>query len=345
MFTFLLLAAGASAQEPDFVLVSPGSKPGDPLPRLFESPDFALVDQNNRPVTRRDLLGRPWVACFVFTHCAGPCPMMFGKMASMQQTVGAIDVRLVSFTVDPDRDTPEVLKAKGKELGVDDSRWWLLTGSKDAVYGVARGMLQPQPGVGDDPLLHSEHFLLFDDRGNCRGRYLVSRPEEMAKLEQDAKWLSEHATEVARKDDGKEFWAAVNATLNACSFTLLMFGLGFIRARKIKAHAISMSAAFLFSLAFLISYVRAYVLYGERTSGLPASTLRTAYLVLLLTHVLLAVTVLPMIIRVLYLASKRRFSEHKRLARPTFCIWVYVSLTGIIVYFMLYHLFPSMYHI
>src|SRR3954467_2164062 len=119
---------------------APTTRPGD-LPVLATLPSFKLVDQDGKPFTDEQLRGRPWVGCFVFTHCASACPMMFAKMASLQKAVGDADVKLVSFTVDPERDTPEVLKAKGAELGAEPGRWFLLTGEKDAIFGVARGML------------------------------------------------------------------------------------------------------------------------------------------------------------------------------------------------------------
>jgi cytochrome oxidase Cu insertion factor (SCO1/SenC/PrrC family) len=167
-------------------------KPGE-LPTLFDAPAFKLVDQNARDFTDRDLRGRAWIASFVFTHCAGPCPMMFQKMAGLQKTISDPHVHLVSFTVDPQRDTPEVLKAKAGELGADNFRWHFLTGEAKSVDAVARGMLQPRPGPQDSPLLHSTRFLLFDGQGRCRGIYDSTLDEEMSKLAEDAQKLAADA--------------------------------------------------------------------------------------------------------------------------------------------------------
>src|SRR5690349_4851665 len=90
------------------------------LPTLFDLPSFKLLDQDGHDYTDAQLRGKPFVASFVFTHCAGPCPMMFGKMKQMQTNVPNPNIRLVTFTVDPDRDTPAVLKEKAKQLGADE---------------------------------------------------------------------------------------------------------------------------------------------------------------------------------------------------------------------------------
>src|SRR4051812_13351016 len=160
--------------------------PDGALPVLFNAPAFKLLDQNDAAFTQEQLRGRPYVAAFVFTHCAGPCPMMFGKMARMQETIADKDVRLVTFTVDPERDTPAVLKQKLTDMSADEKRWVFLTGDKASVDAVARGMLQPKAQEGDSPLLHSENFLLFDGQGRCRGIYHSKDDAATEKLKGDA---------------------------------------------------------------------------------------------------------------------------------------------------------------
>ena len=191
MLLFLALSSAnrnrkqqASMQEQQKPQPSDASKP------LFELPKFKLLNQDGKEFTDDQLRGKPFVACFVFTHCAGPCPMMFGKMAKMQATVPNPNVKLVSFTVDPERDTPAVLKEKAKELGAEDGRWFFLTGDKDSVQKVLRDMLQPKPQEGDDPLMHDTHFYLFDKNGSCVARYSINDADEMAKLAKDADALA-----------------------------------------------------------------------------------------------------------------------------------------------------------
>src|SRR3954464_1051986 len=89
---------------------------------LADVPHFELVDQNGKAVTLETLAGKPWIADFVFTHCAGPCPMVTAKMGQLQAQTPPGGGRLVSFSVDPERDTPAVLKEYAAEFKADESR-------------------------------------------------------------------------------------------------------------------------------------------------------------------------------------------------------------------------------
>lgn len=105
---------------------------------LFNVPTFALTDQNNQPITDQTLRGKPWVAAFIFTTCAGPCPMMSANMVKLQKRVASPNLQLVSFTVDPKRDTPEVLKQYASNLGADESRWSFVTGTDQQMQSTLR---------------------------------------------------------------------------------------------------------------------------------------------------------------------------------------------------------------
>ncbi|HEX8914435.1 MAG TPA: DUF420 domain-containing protein, partial [Humisphaera sp.] len=140
----------------------------------------------------------------------------------------------------------------------------------------------------------------------------------------------------------KEMVAALNASLNGTSTVLLVAAFLFIKRRMVRAHAWAMIAALCSSAVFLVFYLYSYYAFGERSSGISPGPLRTAYLVLLASHVLLAVVMLPMIVMALLRAYKREWARHHKIASPAFFIWFYVSVTGVVVYWMLYHLFPSM---
>jgi len=186
------------------VWLSRGAKADtETLPILFSVPKFSLIDQSGKPFTDERLKGRPWVGAFVFTHCAGPCPLMFSQMSQMQAPMMAINVRQVCFSVDPDRDTPEVLQAKAKELGADDSSWFFLTSDRPTMDQLLREMLQPKAGSGDDPLMHDTKFYLFDSQGRCRGRYSSQRGEDLAKLHADAATLAAEANAQMDVSGGK----------------------------------------------------------------------------------------------------------------------------------------------
>ena len=167
------------------MLARAGREPS--LPVMWDAPAFELLDQNGKTVKTTDLRGRAWIAAFIFTQCAGPCPMMSEKMKELQATIPSPNVKLVSFTVDPERDTPEVLKKYSEELGADESRWLFLTGSTSQMFEVAAGMkIVAKPATEDQPILHSTKFLLVDGDGKVRGAYSYDDAEAMKKLGTDA---------------------------------------------------------------------------------------------------------------------------------------------------------------
>ncbi len=133
--------------------------------------------------------------------------------------------------------------------------------------------------------------------------------------------------------------AAVNATLNSSAGLCLFFGYRAIRRKDRETHKKWMITAFAVSVIFLISYLTRFYLTGvHRFPG--EGTMKTVYLTLLLSHTTLAAVTPVLAIRTLYLAAKGRFEAHKKIARVTFPIWMYVSVTGVVVYLMLYHLAP-----
>jgi putative membrane protein len=129
----------------------------------------------------------------------------------------------------------------------------------------------------------------------------------------------------------------INATLNSLSGAFLTLGFIFIKSKKIKAHKACMLAAFASSSLFLISYL----LYHYQVGSVPfkgQGAIRTVYFTILLTHTILAVVVVPLALITLFRALKENFPAHRRIARWTFPIWLYVSVTGVLVYMMLYRM-------
>lgn len=132
--------------------------------------------------------------------------------------------------------------------------------------------------------------------------------------------------------------AAVNATLNATSAVALFAGFYFIHMKDVTRHRAAMLTAVTASALFLVFYVTRFMLTGTHEfAGTGAA--RTVYLSVLFSHMVLAVVVVPLVLRLLFLANKERFAEHRRLARWTFPIWAYVSLTGLLVYVLLYQVY------
>lgn len=134
-----------------------------------------------------------------------------------------------------------------------------------------------------------------------------------------------------------ETLALLNACFNATAGVLLVSAYVAIRRKQVRRHRGLMISALALSCLFLISYLTRMAIAGD-TPFQGTGWLRPVYFTILVTHVLLAMAVVPLVLRTLFLALRRRFPEHRRIARWTFPIWMYVSVTGVLVYLMLYQL-------
>jgi len=130
------------------------------------------------------------------------------------------------------------------------------------------------------------------------------------------------------------FLPALNAILNGLAATALLIGYTFIRAHRIQQHRAAMITAFVFSTLFLVSYIAHHALHGDVRYPLHAA-FRTPYLYLLASHILLAVVALPMVLTTFFFSLSGRIPQHRKIARFTFPLWLYVSVTGVVTYVML----------
>jgi len=147
-------------------------------PKVFApAPDFRLTDETGRPFERARLDGRVWVADFIFTRCAGACPLMSARMEKIQKRTRQLGraFHMVSFTADPERDGPEELAAYARRYHANPRGWNFLTGPRDEIERVARAMLL---GVGREmsqaglmEIVHAEKLVLVDQRGRIRGYF------------------------------------------------------------------------------------------------------------------------------------------------------------------------------
>ncbi|MGA2583405.1 MAG: SCO family protein [Tepidisphaeraceae bacterium] len=164
------LAEKQPTANPDAVVSNAGSEE-ESLPDLYPAPEFTLTDQHNQTITKSQLLGHPWICDFIFTTCADACPLMSTRMSALQNKLPP-DVKLVSFTVDPLHDTPEVLAKYAQAYHAQDGRWLFLTGPVQTEDDVIRGMrLYFQPAQGQSVIQHSQHFVLVDAKGSVREYY------------------------------------------------------------------------------------------------------------------------------------------------------------------------------
>jgi protein SCO1/2 len=161
-------------------------------------PDFSLIERSGRPLGAADLRGDIWIANFIFTTCPGMCPGLTARMAGLQrhlraESVRADEVRLVSFSVDPETDTPEVLSGYADRFAAEPGRWFFLTGSRDDVYRLVRdgfrlsvAQVAPvAPGerdAGSEPITHSDRFVLVDPELRIRGYFHGNDEASMAAL-------------------------------------------------------------------------------------------------------------------------------------------------------------------
>jgi putative membrane protein len=130
------------------------------------------------------------------------------------------------------------------------------------------------------------------------------------------------------------FLPALNAVLNGLSATALLIGFTFIRARRIRAHRAAMFTAFAFSTLFLVSYILHHALHGDVRYPVHGA-FRSFYLSLLASHIVLAVVALPLILVTFFFSLTGRIAQHRKVARWTFPLWLYVSVTGVVTYVML----------
>lgn len=169
------------------------------LPVLSQVPDFTLVGIDGKPVRRSDLSGRVWIADFIFTRCAGPCPAMTTRMSQLAGRFKSDqNIQLVTMTVDPERDTPAALAEYAGLMRADTSRWWFLTGSKEAIWKLSREGFKlgagenakDSPEFAKMPFFHSTRFVLVDSQARVRGYYDGVDPKALARLLDDARSLA-----------------------------------------------------------------------------------------------------------------------------------------------------------
>jgi len=155
-------------------------------------PGFQLTNQNGQPFGSPQLSGKIWIADFIYTTCPGPCPMISSRMSELQKPLQKTDVHLVSFSVNPEKDTPEVLRGYADKLQAEPGRWDFLTGAKPAIYKLSHDGFKLAVSDGSDAQgipVHSTRIVLVDRHGQIRGYYDATEPEAITKLLADTNHL------------------------------------------------------------------------------------------------------------------------------------------------------------
>jgi len=285
-------------------------------------------------------------------------------MKGLQDRLAKSTALLVSISVDPDHDTPAVLTGYARRYGARPDRWWFLTGPKSSTYEFVQnrfklGLVETTASdraSGAEAVLHSDRLALVD-RGRVVGFFESSDPGALDELVARASRLSQPS------------WVrqlpSLNASLNALCSVFLIAGWILIRRRHpaladefsprgpkaasrdrlsdqpaVQGHIVCMLLAVATSMVFLGSYL----VYHFQAGSMPfrhGGLVRFTYFTILISHTLLATFgVVPLVILTLLRAACRDFARHVRIAQITFPVWLYVSITGVLIYLMLYH-FPA----
>ncbi len=166
------------------------------VPVLGQLPEFSLVDQNEELFDRGSMEGNLWVSAFVFTHCRSTCPRITAHMKGLQTRLSDVpSAQFVSVSVDPRNDTPTVIKAYMTENELDESNWRFVTGDEESIRHVVVDGFRVGLGDGDseaagaEEIMHSNSFVLVDDRAQVRGYYRANN-DGISDLEKDLRALA-----------------------------------------------------------------------------------------------------------------------------------------------------------
>jgi protein SCO1/2 len=155
-------------------------------------PEFELVNQDGKNFGLSDLRGKVWIADFIYTTCPGPCPMITNRMSELQEPLKNTDVHLVSFSVDPNKDTPQILRGYANKFGAEAGRWDFLTGPISTIYNLSRNGFKLAVSDGSDAEglpVHSTRMILVDRHGEIRGYYDAVEADAVTKIVADATHL------------------------------------------------------------------------------------------------------------------------------------------------------------
>lgn len=195
LLTLIVLVIALAGTAAELLLQGLPHNTQEGLAKFNAVPDFTLTDRNGAPVKLGDLKGKVWLADFIYTTCPDSCPMLTNRLADWQKDIlAAGDVRLVSFSVDPEHDTPEVLQGYAKRFQASD-RWLFLTGDKTQVAKIAHegfmlGYVPDGPTPGSSPTIsHSTKIALVDKNGVVRAYYDGLGADERAKMLADLRTL------------------------------------------------------------------------------------------------------------------------------------------------------------
>ncbi len=199
------LATRAERRSYVLAAASPVDHPAHParrqLPTLGDVPPFAFADTDGRVIGESVLRGHVWIADFIYTRCTTMCPIITAKMSLLRRSIPSADLRFVSFSIDPEYDTPDVLKAYAARWN-EDPRWLLLSPPATQIAEFAKAMKVPfeHTSIPREPILHTSLFFLVDRGGRVRGIYGSLDDKAVLRLVADATMLDADGEPVAKAD-------------------------------------------------------------------------------------------------------------------------------------------------
>jgi protein SCO1/2/putative membrane protein len=299
---------------------------------------FQLTDQDGNLFSSDQLHGKVWIAHFFYTACTQGCDKTSATMARLQERFrGKKDVALVSISVNPELDSPSILAEVAQGYHAEKGQWWFLTGPEAKVYGIVKNSfkfaVERFPSAKpNEQVTHTFNVAVIDRDGNIVGYVDARDPANVEPLVARVRQLA-----------GRRYvLPAINSLLNGTSAVLLVLGYISILRRREKLHKIAMLSALCVSTAFLALYLYFHfaIQHGEATRFAGPLPVKIAYWVILGTHTILAITVAPLAFYVTIQGLRDDRRRHVAVARWTFPIWLYVSVTGVVVYVMLYQMYP-----
>ncbi len=303
---------------------------------------FTLTDgRTGEAFTPEQLRGKVWVAHFFFTTCTQGCSETNRTMQELQKRFADHrHVAFVSISVNPAHDKPEVLRAFAENLEARPGQWFFLTGGEADVHRIVRSIfyqgVETNPGAPlTSAVTHAFRLLLINHEGAIVG-YADGKDRSAPELLERAINRSLLGGNVR----APHFLPTLNAGLNTLCTLLLIFGYAFIRNGREKLHIACMLSALAVSALFLGCYLYYHfvILDGQPTRFRHEGPIRVAYFTILLTHTVLAASVAPLALWTAYLGLTDQRLRHRWWARRTLPIWLYVSITGVVVYWMLYQM-------
>jgi protein SCO1/2/putative membrane protein len=318
--------------------------------------DFTLTDRSGKTVTQDTLKGKVWIASFVFVRCTSHCPQITNTVRDLQTRLRDVkDVRFVTFTVDPTHDREKELQEYAEKFQADPEKWLFLTGSESEINRLLNEQFKVGGKAGE--VMHSTRLILVDRNGHIRAepdRYSYSGMADLDLRAADSPAADREEAEEKAKVVAAVRWLTgpswdfplFHAVLNSLATVLLVIGGLAIKFRAIRLHITCMVTTLCVSTLFLGSYLYYHLVvkssiatrFMDQNPTAPA-WVANLYYAILLSHTILAVVITPLALWTAYLGWTNQLDRHRPLAKWVLPLWLYVTVTGVVVYVLLYRVY------